>query len=128
MVVPVEDWQLIDGTIDNTVAVETVGGDAQSVELGLRIREVGWAQTRLHPKISGVVDGVLPFDDHVDITLEPDAWTFVADQLRRWAVVSDGLAQDPTRSETEREGYRSSDTQALRIADWITRHLAEYTV
>ena len=127
MVVPVDDWQLIDGTIDNAVAVEVVGGDHHSVELGMRIREVGWAQTRRHPKISGAAGGGLPVDDHLTITLEVDAWIFIAEQLRRWAVVSDGLAQGPRWSEVEREEFCSSDAQARRVADWITRRLSENT-
>lgn len=122
---PVKDWLIIDATIDNTVAVEAVGGDSHAVELGHHIREVGWAQTRQHPRRADGWGGWPPADDHLEITLEPSAWNFIVQQLRRWVLVEERVAEDPRWSEDERKARRDSAKRARQIADWITRRLTE---
>lgn len=122
---PVGDWLIIDSVIDNVVGVEAVGGDSHAVELGRHIREVGWAQTRQHARKAEGWGGWPPIDDHLEIVLEPSAWNFIADQLRRWAAAGEQVAEDPRWDEDERKARRASDESARQIAEWITRSLAE---
>ncbi|HEU4808506.1 MAG TPA: hypothetical protein VFT01_09600, partial [Homoserinimonas sp.] len=85
LTIQVRDWLIIDATIDNTVAIEAVGGDTNAVQLGHRIRAVGGAQARRHPGNTDGWGGWPPLDDHLEITLEPSTWIVIVEQLRRWA-------------------------------------------
>jgi hypothetical protein len=122
---PVRDWLIIDATIDNTIAKEAVDGDSHTMELGQHIREVGWVQTRQHPRRADGWGGWPPVDDHLEITLEPSAWRFVAEQLRRWSAVGERVADDPRWGEDERNARRDGDKRARQIADWIAQILTE---
>ena len=119
----VRDWLIIDATIDNTVAIEAVGGDSNAVQLGHRIREVGWTQTRQHPRKADGWGGWPPVDDYLEITLEPSAWVFIVEQLHRWAAADERISDDPRWGDNEPEERRRSAGKARGIADRITRRL-----
>ena len=121
----VPEWLVIDAAMDKTVAMESSGGDSGAAALGLHIREVGWAQSRQHIRHGEGWGGWPPAEDHLEISLEPNEWSFVLDQLHRWAVAEDTVAQNPFRSEDERVVKRDSDAGTKKVADWISRSLAE---
>jgi len=123
----VRDWLIIDATIDNTVAIDAVGGDGNAVQLGHRIREVGWTQTRRHPRKADGWGGWPPIDDYLEITLEPSTWVFIVEQLRRWAAVEEQISDDARWRDDEREKRRRSAGEAREIANRITRRLADVT-
>ena len=50
LTLPVEDWLIIDATIDNTVAMASTDGDGSVAARGMEIRKAGWAATRAHPR------------------------------------------------------------------------------
>ena len=75
-------WAPIDGTIDNSVALAHVDGDASIYEPGHRIREAGWAAMRAAPETNDI--GWPPEDYQMRITTSPSDWVFVLAQLDRW--------------------------------------------
>jgi hypothetical protein len=77
----VQDWLIIDATMDNTVAVETAGGDSHAAVLGLHIREAGWAASRQHARHGEGWGGWPPAEDHLEISLELNEWSFVLDPI-----------------------------------------------
>ena len=111
--------------MDNTVAVETAGGDSHAAALGLHIREAGWALSRQHARHGEGWGGWPPAEDHLEISLELNEWSFVLDQLHRWAVVDDLVEDNPLRGEDDRTVKRDSDAGMKRVTDWISRSLAE---
>jgi len=105
---PVRDWLIINATIDNTIAKEAIDGDSHTIERGQHIRDLGWVQTRQHPRKTDGRGGWPPVDEHLEITLEPSAWRFIAEQLRRWSAVGERVADDPRRGEEERKARRET--------------------
>ncbi|MHA6668561.1 hypothetical protein ACX3O0_06785 [Homoserinimonas sp. A447] len=91
----VRDWLIIDATIDNTIAMEAVGGDTNVVQLGRGIRQAGGAQARRHPRKADGWGSWPPLDDYLEITLDPSTWVFIVEQLRRWAAVANRIPTTP---------------------------------
>ncbi|MHA6694822.1 hypothetical protein [Homoserinimonas sp. A520] len=119
----VRDWLIIDATIDNTIAMEAVGGDTNVVQLGRGIRQAGGAQARRHPRKADGWGSWPPLDDYLEITLDPSTWVFIVEQLRRWAAVGESNSDDPRWGPDERGARRRSNGKARELADSIIRHL-----
>jgi hypothetical protein len=86
----VRQWQIIDGTMDNTVSVEAENGDPDNVvEAGRSIREAGWDQVaHWTPGVPG--SGKWPPDNQmVTVTLTRGQWALAASSLDRWADIKD---------------------------------------
>lgn len=86
---PVNDWLLIDATIDNTDAIASQDGNAATAAFGHAVRESGWEASRSHPRAGQGVVGWPPEDEEFALDLPVEAWQFVVDQLRRWDKVDD---------------------------------------
>ncbi|KRC32934.1 MULTISPECIES: hypothetical protein [Oerskovia] len=91
----VEDWQVIDGTLDNTVDIASEDGDAELCAVGLRIRQAGWEACAVHPHRGGGSVGWPPADDVLEVELSRDDWTVAIAQLRRWAAVGEATDDRP---------------------------------
>ncbi|GIG20638.1 hypothetical protein Cch01nite_13620 [Cellulomonas chitinilytica] len=97
---PVRDWQLIDATVDNTVAVAAVDGDDDRVATGRRVRRTGWAASAAHPHVDDGSLGWPPPDAFLSVGLRLADWSFVLAELEGWAAVSErvGLTEEPDDS------------------------------
>ena len=62
-------------------------------------------------------------DDHIEIPLERGAWSFIVEQLRRWAAVNDQIAEDPRQTEDLRQERRESARRDRHLADRIAERL-----
>ncbi len=106
----VRDWHVVDGAMDNTAAVENVGGDADAAALARGVRDVGWRASREHPLARTGRLGWPPDDAELVIDLDPSVWAFVRDELRRWNEVSAELST----SERLDESQRAVQAESLR--------------
>lgn len=98
----VEDWQIIDGTIDNTVVMAAADGDNRSVEKGQNIRWAGWEAARAHPRVEDGWGGWPPHGDQITIALPLAAWRFVVGELHRWDQVDASIEiRDPDMSASQ---------------------------
>ena len=112
----VEDWQIIDGTIDNTVAMAAVDGDNPSVENGQNVRQAGWDAARVHPRVEAGWGDWPPQGDEISIVLPLAAWRFVVGELHRWDLVDDSVEiRDPSMPES----------QSLAIARLVTQRIGD---
>lgn len=112
----VGDWQIIDGTIDNSVDIAAEDGDHRVLDQGRRVRRAGWDAARLHPRSGEGLVGWPPTDDEFSVTLPITAWRFVVGELYRWdriAAASEG--RDP--QEPESRSLAIAHFLADRIAD-----------
>lgn len=75
---PAEQWSVIDGSIDNTIAVDVVEGKDDVVAVGIAIREAGWAQV---PWVDGQWP---PLNQVITLNLSRAQWEFALTQLHRW--------------------------------------------
>jgi hypothetical protein len=95
LTMPVRQWQTIDGTLDNTVAVEIVGGDEQVAARAGALREVGWGALREHPLAGQGHAGWPPDSADFTVSMPREDWDFIAVQLARWAAADgDHSAKD----------------------------------
>lgn len=79
----VDDWHVIDGSLDTTASVDRVEGASIDGRCE-RIREAGWAASRQHPDAGAGAVGWPPADATLTIALPPDDWRFVLAQVERW--------------------------------------------
>lgn len=113
---PVEDWQIIDGTIDNTVVMAATDGDNRSVEQGQNIREAGWETARAHPRVEDGWGGWPPQGEEIAIALPFASWRFVVGELRRWDQIdADVEIRDPNMPES----------QSLAIAHLVAQRIGD---
>lgn len=98
----VKDWQWLDATIDNTVAMAAVDGDDRAVEQGRRIRSAGWEAARVHPRSKAGWAGWPPVDDKLAVSLSVSDWYFAIQELRRW----DQIARQTSGSEQDQAELR----------------------
>ncbi|MCB7137440.1 hypothetical protein [Cellulosimicrobium marinum] len=115
----VRDWHLVDGTLDNTGAVERVGGDEALAEAAGRLREAGWAAAAQHPRVQPGW-GWPPEDDDLAVTLDRGDWALVVSELHRWADVGDlqGDRQgDPLGADDAASSRRIARAIEARLAD-----------
>lgn len=110
----VKDWQWLDGTIDNTVAMDSADGDTGTMEQGRRIRSAGWEAARVHPRSKDGWAGWPPFDEELIISLPATAWHYAIQELRRW----DQVARETSSSEAERDELRG-DAIASFLAERV---------
>jgi hypothetical protein len=99
---PARLWSPIDATIDNSVSMAHVDGDADIYEPGHRIREAGWAVMRAAPETND--HGWPPKDYQMPITATRGDWLFVLTQLDRWEPYDndeDGWFYRPARQAIE---------------------------
>ncbi|PTT60038.1 hypothetical protein [Arthrobacter sp. HMWF013] len=102
----VNEWLLIDATIDNTGAIASQNGDTATAASGHSIRVSGWEASRSHPRAGQGPVGWPPEDEELTLDLPVEAWQFVVDQLRRWDKVDDLI-------NPRSEGDTESSKQAL---------------
>lgn len=112
----VEDWQIIDGTIDNTVALAAVDGDNRSVENGQNVRQAGWDAARIHPRVEDGWGGWPPQEDEISIVLPLAEWRFVVGELHRWEMVDDSA---------EIRDTGMPESQSLAIAHLVTQRIGD---
>lgn len=79
---PARLWSRIDATIDNSVSMAHVDGDADIYQPGQRVREAGWKALRGAPETDDL--GWPPGDYQLPITAKRRDWAFVLTQLDRW--------------------------------------------
>lgn len=110
----VEDWQIIDGTIDNTVVTAATNGDNNIAEQGQNVREAGWEAARAHPRVEHGWGGWPPHGDEIRIALPLTAWRFIVEELHRWDLIDASLEiRDPDMPES----------QTLAIARLVAQHI-----
>ncbi|REJ06190.1 hypothetical protein DY023_06875 [Microbacterium bovistercoris] len=85
--IPVRAWQLIDGTVDNSMAIDVVDGVMESVIAGSCVRDAGW---RSSAGYTGARDsfGWPPEDHPLEITLRRGHWEWIRSQIERWEPLS----------------------------------------
>ncbi|MBO9555982.1 hypothetical protein [Cellulomonas sp.] len=109
----VRDWKLIDGTIDNSVALAAVDGDDERSGSGTRVRQAGWAAARSHPDVAAGSMG-WPLDGaSLTVRLPAADWSFVLAEIARWAEVEERLGDVEERDES------------LRLAQLLRTNLAD---
>jgi hypothetical protein len=86
--VQVSDWLRIDVTMDNTGAVERVGGDPELAEAAGRVRAAGWRALRSHPRRGEGPGGWPPLDTVLEIELRSGDWDVVRQEIARWREVA----------------------------------------
>ena len=91
---PTRLWQIIDGTIDNTVSIAAEAGDDDLVADGTRIREAGWRQICGWTSYGAESRGWPPAAELVTVTLPQTAWELVLAELDRWNAVSAVIGGD----------------------------------
>lgn len=85
--IPVALWHVLDNCVDNSMAIDVVEGDVQTLTAGSRVRDAGW-------RASAECDG--PLNDHgwpplntlLSITLRREDWRWAQSQLDRWSPYS----------------------------------------
>lgn len=86
--IAVRNWHIVDGSLDNSAAVDRVDGTEASSVLDARcarIRETGWVTARQHALAGQGPVGWPPSDSTLVISLELDDWRFVLRQIERWS-------------------------------------------
>ena len=81
--IPVHLWVHVDGIVDNSVAVDVVEADMESVTAGACVRDAGWRAAAGEPDRDQY--GWPPVDHVLEITLRRAHWIWVLYQLDRWA-------------------------------------------
>ncbi|WP_337003227.1 MULTISPECIES: hypothetical protein [unclassified Microbacterium] len=80
--IPVRLWLLIDGCIDNSMAIDAVEGDVVTLMNGAVVREAGWrAAADSEPDPSA---GWPPAEHLLHIVLPRSHWEWTAEQVDRW--------------------------------------------
>ena len=101
----VREWQIVDGTLDNTVNVEIVDGDPGIARLASAIRKAGWSQVAGWAPGQAESRGWPPEDQAVDVELSHIEWLLICGQLARWAAIGrdGGRSENAAMSEAIRE-------------------------
>lgn len=89
--VPVRLWHLVDGAVDNSMALDVVDAIMPSVLAGACVRDAGWRAAAESP---GPRDqyGWPPPDHPLRIVLRREHWEWVLEQLSRWHSAGDAEA------------------------------------
>lgn len=76
-------WQRVDGCVDNSVAIDVVDLDMESVTAGSCVRDAGW---RAAASYAGEPDpfGWPPLEHLLPATLRDSHWDWTLSQLERW--------------------------------------------
>ncbi|MEU7747143.1 hypothetical protein [Nonomuraea sp. NPDC049158] len=113
---PLRQWGLIDGCMDNDASVETVDGSRQRADLARSIRRAGWDQiAHWTPGVPGSGEWPPP-DEIVKPKLTPAQWLLTIDVLKRWAATSERVGHhDTAAQERELQGMIVSRLQAHGI-------------
>jgi hypothetical protein len=86
----VGQWQVIDGTLDSQVSIDSEDGSMTSARLGSNVREAGWRQLGWIP---GARTDWPPPEESMIVSLHGTQWRLVCEVLERWAAVSDHIGQ-----------------------------------
>ncbi|MBT2549734.1 hypothetical protein [Arthrobacter sp. ISL-65] len=113
----VKDWQWLDATIDNTVAMAAADGNDRAVEQGHRIRSTGWEAARIHPRSKDGWAGWPPVDDELSVSLPVSDWHFAIQELRRW----DQIARQISSSAQE----EADELRGPAIASFLEAHIQQ---
>ncbi|MDR6414938.1 hypothetical protein [Pseudarthrobacter sulfonivorans] len=131
LTMPVDDWLIIDATIDNTVAMASTDGDESVVAQGAEIRKAGWAATRAHPRHQDGWGGWPPKGDELTVALPQDAWRFVVQELHRWEQVASDVGAaapaadgEPDPGVPESRGLAVARMLAERLGAWAPGRLS----
>jgi hypothetical protein len=95
--IPVAAWHHVDGSIDNSMAIDVVEGLIISTINGSCVRDAGWRAAAM----SGVEldpHGWPPGDHPLQITLREEHWEWVIGELDRWRPYDDGELHDLART------------------------------
>ncbi len=82
--IPVVLWHVLDGCVDNSMAVDVVEGDVQTLTAGSRVRDAGWRASAGYDGPRGDY-GWPPLDHLLSITLRRDDWRWAQGELDRWS-------------------------------------------
>jgi len=119
---PVADWVLIDGTLDNLAAVSGFS-DPPLPERVLAIRQVGWVQVPGWPDTGDTIDGWPPEAD-CTVRLERAQWEFVVDALTAAAPTDRLISEDGRLPKAQRTLHAVLATRSLEIAAGIRSALS----
>ncbi|MEU4541348.1 hypothetical protein AB0G15_41600 [Streptosporangium sp. NPDC023825] len=113
---PLRQWGIIDGCMDNDADVETVNGDRRRADLARSVRRAGWDQiARWTPGVPG--SGSWPPPDEVvrpELTIAQ--WLLTVDVLERWAASGD------------RAGHHDAAAQERELRELIISRLQAHGV
>lgn len=88
----VRQWQIIDGTMDNAVAVASQNGDPRAiVDLGSSVRAAGWEQVGRRDSDVPGSGGWPPNEQVATVTMSGEQWALVSSSLAHWAEISEEL-------------------------------------
>ncbi len=96
-------WHVIDGTVDNELAVAAPLGDPDGIlDLGRAVREAGWRQLAGWTHQSPTASGWPPPQEVVRVVLPRHEWEFVSATLAKWNALSHSIGQDTALGESTR--------------------------
>jgi len=96
-------WHVIDGTVDNEIAVAAPNGDPDGiVDVGRAIRQAGWSQLAGWTPQGGSAGRWPGPDETVTVVLSAHEWEIVRTWLTKWRELSRLLGQDTTVAEATR--------------------------
>ncbi|MEV0585841.1 hypothetical protein [Nonomuraea sp. NPDC050310] len=99
---PLRQWGLIDGSMDNDSSVETVNGNLQRADLARSIRRAGWDQiAHWAPGVPGSGSWPPP-DEIVKPKLTIAQWLLTIDVLERWSATAERIGRHEAAAQ-ERE-------------------------
>ena len=85
-------WQIVDGTMDNVVAVAIQNGDPQGVvDLGRQVRTAGREQVARLESSDPALGGWPPDGQIVSVTLHGGHWSLITSSLAHHAQIYDEL-------------------------------------
>jgi hypothetical protein len=111
---PVADWVLIDGTLDDLAPVSGFGNPSLP-ERVLSIRQILWEQVPGWPEDTDAGRGWPPQAD-CKVRLERTQWEFVLDALEAAAPTERLLAGDQWLPQRQRTLHEEAATRSLQIA------------
>lgn len=90
--IPVGLWQRVDGCVDNSMAIDVVDGNIETVIAGSCVRDAGWRASAVYEGARDD-DGWPPPRHPLAVTLRRAHWEWVLSQLDRWEpFVTDGAS------------------------------------
>jgi len=92
--IPVRLWHRIDGTVDNSMAVDVIDWVVETLLAGSCVRDAGWRASAAFDGARNAI-GWPPEDHLLQVTLRAAHWEWVLQQLDRWSQVSsEGIEDD----------------------------------
>jgi len=118
--VSVSDWLVVDGVLDNVVAVASQDGEDTSEARALR--EAGWAASREHPEVHLGTLGWPPSTASLELDISQENIDYVTSCLNAEIDVVRGLLASRRLPEPQERVQQESLDLLLRVSDkWTSR-------